>query len=245
MNEHWLILGASSPMARAFARLVAKRSAALTLVGRDREDLSASVNDAQLRGASDARFLQCDVTDALSRKACIAQADIPGKQFNILVAMGQMPDQQWMHADPELTSRMIEATYSGPLAMLEGLAPVFERQRSGRVVIIGSVAGDRGRRKNFLYGSAKAGLAVYAEGLRARLYPSGATVTLIKPGFVDTSMTWGLPGLFLVASPQACAAAMLRAADRGRAEIYHPFFWRFIMLIIRHIPSAMMKRLNF
>jgi short-subunit dehydrogenase len=150
-----------------------------------------------------------------------------------------------MDTEPALASRMIEATYAGPVALLQGLAPQFELQRGGRIVILGSVAGDRGRRKNYLYGSAKAGLATYAEGLRARLLPSGATVTLVKPGFVDTAMTWGLSGLFLVSTPEKCAAAAMNAALKGREEIYHPGFWRLIMFVIRHIPATVMKRLKF
>lgn len=245
MKDHWLILGASSSIARAFAREVAKSGAVLTLAGRDLEDLEASAKDAELRGASPARVLLCDAADPASRGACIADAAIPGTVLNVLVAIGYMPEQEAMDADPALTHLMMEATYSGPVALLQGLAPEFERQRGGRVVVVGSVAGDRGRRKNYLYGSAKAGLATYSEGLRARLFPAGATVTLVKPGFVDTSMTWGLPGLFLVSSPEECATAMMHAAERGRAEIYHPFFWRFIMLAIQHIPAILMKRLTF
>jgi short-subunit dehydrogenase len=245
VNQHWLILGASSSIARAFAREAAKRGAMVTLAGRDLEDLEASARDAELRGAPKARILSCDASDPASRAACITEAAIPGTTLNVFLAIGQMPEQQAMDAEPALVSRMIEATYAGPVALLQGLAPEFERQQGGRVVIVGSVAGDRGRRRNYLYGSAKAGLATFAEGLRARLFPAGATVTLVKPGFVDTSMTWGLAGMFLVSSPEDCAAAMMRAAENGRAEIYHPFFWRFIMLIIRNIPAFIMKRLNF
>jgi short-subunit dehydrogenase len=245
MTEHWLILGASSAMAKAFARLAAERGAAVTLAGRDLDDLAAGAEDARLRGAAQARALACDAADAASRAACIAAAALPETVLNVFVAIGDMPEQEAMDRDPGLTARMIAATYSGPVALLQGLAPLLEAQRAGRVVIVGSVAGDRGRRKNYLYGSAKAGLATFSEGLRARLFASGVTVTLVKPGFVDTAMTWGLPGLFLVASPRDCAAAMLDAAERGRAVIYHPFFWRFIMLIIRHIPPDIMKKLNF
>ena len=245
MNEHWLILGASSPIARAFVREAAMRGAVVTLAGRDLEDLQASANDAMLRGAEKARTLACDATDPASRAACIVGAPIPGTTLNVFLAIGQMPEQEAMDADPALTSRMIEATYSGPVVLLQGLASVLERQKCGRIVIIGSVAGDRGRRKNYLYGSAKSGLATYAEGLRARLFSAGVTVTMVKPGFVDTSMTWGLTGLFLVASPEACAAAIMRAAEKGQAEIYCPFFWRFIMFIIRRIPAVVMKRLKF
>jgi len=245
LTEHWVIFGASSAIARAFAREAAARGAALTLAGRDLDDLRAAAADVRLRGAADSRVLACDASDPGSRAACVAAACLPDTLLNVFLAIGQMPDQEAMDGDPALTARMLEASYAGPVALLQGLAPVFERQRGGRIVVVGSVAGDRGRRKNYLYGSAKAGLAIYAEGLRARLFRAGATVTLVKPGFVDTAMTWGLPGLFLVASPQQAAHAMMRAAQAGRAEIYHPFFWRLIMLIIRHIPATVMKRLNF
>lgn len=245
MSEHWLIVGASSSIARAFAREAARRGARVTLAGRDLDDLRASAQDAQLRGAPESRVLSCDLTDAASRAACVASAALPDSTLNVFLAAAQMPEQSAMQADPELAARMIAATYAGPVALLEGLAPEFERQRGGRIVILGSVSGDRGRRKNYLYGSAKAGLATYAEGLRARLFAAGAGVTLVKPGFVDTAMTWGMPGLFLVSSPEKCAAAAMEAALRGRAEIYHPGFWRLIMLVIRHIPSVLMKRLNF
>jgi short-subunit dehydrogenase len=245
MTDHWLVLGASSSIARAFVRDVAAQCAMVTVAGRDLPDLEATASDARLRGAVAARALYCDAADAASRGALLASAAMPESRLNIFVAIGDMPEQQAMDADPQLVQRMIDATYAGPVALLQGLAGEMERQRSGHVVILGSVAGDRGRRKNYLYGSAKAGLATYAEGLRARLFAAGATVTLVKPGFVDTAMTWGLPGLFLVASPQACAAAALQAAQRGRAELYHPYFWRFIMLLIRHLPATVMKRLNF
>lgn len=245
MTEHWVVLGASSSVARAFVRELASRGATLTLVGRAAPDLDATAADAQLRGAATARVLLCDARDAASRAALLAQAPLAGTLLKVFLAIGSMPDQDAMDTDPALLAAMIESTYSGPVALLQGLAGTLEAQRGGCIVIVGSVAGDRGRRKNYLYGSAKAGLARYAEGLRARLHPAGATVTLVKPGFVDTSMTWGLPGLFLVASPESCARAMLRAADRGVANVYVPFFWRYIMLVIQHIPAQVMKKLKF
>lgn len=192
-----------------------------------------------------ARSVVCDVGDPLARKDLLDLITTDQARLNVLVAVGQMPDQEVINGDPALLARMLDATYTGPMALLQGVAPIFERQAGGRVVVIGSVAGDRGRRKNYLYGSAKAGLATYAEGLRARLFRSGATVTVVKPGFIDTAMTWGLPGLFLVSSPQSCAKAILKAAQKGRPVLYHPGFWRFVMLVIRHIPASVMKRLNF
>lgn len=245
MRDHWLVIGASSAMARAFVRELARDGAFITLVARDVADLDAIANDARIRGAAQVRVVPCDVTSEEDRRRLLDQACLDGTRLNVLVAVGLMPEQHDMDRSPNLLSQMVAATYLGPMAVLQGLAPKFEYQRAGRVLVIGSVAGDRGRRKNYLYGSAKAGLATYAEGLRARLFETGATVTVIKPGFVDTAMTWGLPGLFLVASPQRCARSMLEAAGKGRAVAYVPSFWRLIMLIIRHIPPSVMKRLKF
>ena len=245
MKEHWLVIGATSAIARACIRELAQQGADVTLVGRDLSDLEASASDARLRGAENARVMPCDVGDSHARQVLLGQALIEQTRLNVLVAVGLMPEQDTMDTDPALLARMVESTYTGPMALLQGLATHFERQAGGQVVVIGSVAGDRGRRKNYLYGSAKAGLATYAEGLRARLFPCGATVTVIKPGFIDTAMTWGLPGLFLVSSPENCAKAILKASKKGQAVLYHPGFWRLIMLIIRHIPPTIMKRLNF
>lgn len=244
-QEHWIVIGASSAIARACVRELATRGADITLVGRDLQDLEASAADARLRGAREARARVCDVAQSPSRQQLLAEMLVMDAPLNVLVAAGSMPEQDLMDQDANLLQQMIDATYSGPIALLQGLAPQLERQGGGRVVVIGSVAGDRGRRKNYLYGSAKAGLATYSDGLRARLFASGASVTLVKPGFIDTAMTWGLPGLFLVSSPQACAQAILRAAQQRRAVLYHPGFWFFIMLIIKHIPPSIMKRLAF
>jgi len=132
MREHWLVLGASSSIARAFARQAAARGALLTLAGRDLEDLQASAQDALLRGAPSARVLACDAVDAASRADCIADAGIPGTTLNVFLVISEMPEQADMDTDPALTSRMIEATYGGPVALLQGLAPQFELQRGGR-----------------------------------------------------------------------------------------------------------------
>lgn len=245
MKEHWLVVGASSAIARACVRELAMQGADLTLVGRDLLDLEASAADARIRGAGEVHAVVCDVTDPSARQALLEQVHGQPAHLNVLVAAGSMPEQERMDTDPVLLQQMIDATYTGPIALLQGVALRMEQQAGGKVVVIGSVAGDRGRRKNYLYGSAKAGLATYSEGLRARLFASGGSVTLVKPGFIDTAMTWGLPGLFLVSSPQTCARAILKAAEQRRAVLYHPGFWFFIMLIIRHIPPSIMKRLSF
>ncbi len=244
MNDLWIIIGASSSIARAFAHEAAQAGASILLAGRDVDDLDRTAADIAVRYGVSAGAVYCDVSDAQSR-ADLAAFDTQGERVNVMLAAGSMPEQEDMENDEALLNSMIAATYSGPVTLINALAPKFETQQGGALVVIGSVAGDRGRKKNHIYGSAKAGLATYAEGLRARLFPAGASVTIVKPGFVDTAMTWGLPGLFLVSTPQAAANAIFKAAQSGKPELYHPFFWRWIMLIIRFVPSAIMKRLNF
>ena len=156
-----------------------------------------------------------------------------------------MPPNAAAERDVALAMQTVEATYTGAASVLLHLAPILEAQKGGRVIVVGSVAGERGRAKNYIYGSAKAGLHTFTEGLRARLWRAGVTVTLVKPGYLDTAMTWGQGGHFLVATPEDCAAACLRAAVKGRPVIYFPWFWRWIMLLIRAIPPGMLKKMKF
>jgi decaprenylphospho-beta-D-erythro-pentofuranosid-2-ulose 2-reductase len=244
-GETWVVLGASSAIARAFARLVAARGAAVILAGRDRDDLEALAQDLRVRGAAQADVLFFDAVDSAAHPAFARECRrLAAGRMNVFLAFAVMPEQEAMDRDPALAVHTIAAGFAGAVSVLQCLAPMLEDQHAGRVVALGSVAGDRGRRKNYVYGAAKAGLHAYLQGLRARLFASGVTVTTVKPGFVDTAMTFGRPGLFLVASPEAVAGAALAAAEKGREEIYAPFFWTFIMLVIRAIPERIMKRLS-
>jgi short-subunit dehydrogenase len=242
----WLVLGASSSIARAFARLVAENGAAVLLAGRDQDDLGRTASDLQARYGAAARVLAFDAQDRASIAAVIAQCrdTVPAGKLDVFLAFGAMPEQAAMEADPALAAATIAATYTGAVEILLGLAPLLEAGRAGHVIVLGSVAGDRGRLKNYVYGSAKAGLATFTAGLRNRLFRSGVLVTTVKPGFMDTAMTWGLPGLFLVAQPDSAARACLDAALKGRDVIYHPRFWALIMLIIRLIPERIFKKLS-
>jgi short-subunit dehydrogenase len=244
--ETWLVLGASSAIARAFARVAAADGADVILAGRDRDDLDKSAADIALRSGRRAIVLDFDALDYASHESVIARArEAAGTgTLNLFLAFGMMPAQAEIDVNAKLAFRTIESNYVGAVSILQAAAPVFEAQKRGAVVAISSVAGDRGRVKNYVYGSAKAGLTAYLQGLRARLFRSGVSVTTVKPGFVDTAMTWGLPGLFLVASPDAVARACLKAARRGKEEIYFPFFWWGIMTIIRNIPERIFKRLS-
>ena len=154
-----------------------------------------------------------------------------------------MPAQDAIDADPDLIDGTITDSFTGPARLLTLLAPLIE-ERKGTVVGVGSVAGDRGRIGNYVYGAAKAGFHTYLSGLRNRLTRAGAHVVTVKPGFVDTAMTWGIEGMFLVAPPEAVARDILKAVEKRRDVIYTPFFWRYIMLIIRHVPERIFKKMS-
>ncbi len=140
--------------------------------------------------------------------------------------------------------RIIDSNFTGAASILSHCANHFESMKSGFIIGISSVAGDRGRQSNYVYGAAKGALSLYLQGLRNRLYPGGVRVITIKPGFVDTAMTYGLPGLFLVASPQYMGNRIVAALGKSADVVYLPWFWRYIMLIIKLIPEPIFKRMK-
>ncbi len=240
----WIILGATSAMARAFARKVAGDGAAVLLAGRDLEDLTMLATDCILRGARLAEALAFDARDAGGFAALIARMAAEEGELNAAVFVGSMPPQTEIDADPTLIDGTVTDSFTGPAHFLQMLAPLIEARGGGTVVGVGSVAGDRGRIGNYVYGAAKAGFHTYLSGLRNRLTRAGGHVVTVKPGFVDTAMTWGLPGMFLVAAPEAVADDIMKAVKKRRNVIYTPFFWRYIMLIIRHIPEPIFKKMK-
>ena len=244
MNSTWIILGATSSMARAFARAVAAEGAAVLLAGRDSEELAALAADCRLRGARAAEAMAFDAREPATFGAIVERMEAEEGEVNAAVFVGSMPEQAAIDRAPALIDGVIADSFTGPARFLQMLAPLMEARGGGTVVGVGSVAGDRGRLGNYVYGAAKAGFATYLSGLRNRLTRAGGHVVTVKPGFVDTAMTWGLPGLFLVASPEAVAADLLRAVRKKRNVIYTPFFWRWIMLIIRHIPEPIFKKMK-
>ena len=220
----------------------------MLLCGRDLDDLERTAADIRARTERDAQALYFGATDTASHRSFVAQCQetIREKQapLNVFVAFGLMPPQDEIEGNPELARRVVEVTYLGVVSVLTAFAPVLAEQGAGAVIVLGSVAGDRGRYSNYVYGSAKAGVHSFLEGLRARLWRRGVRVVTVKPGFTDTAMTWGLPGMFLVASPEHCARVCLDALRRGSDAVYTPWFWRYIMLMFRLMPSWFMKRLR-
>ena len=242
-EETWLILGASSAIARAFARAAAARGANVILAGRDLADLARTAADIEISLGRSATVRNFDALDMAGHAALAADlATLPGT-LNIALMFGTMPEQADMDANPDLALSCITSSFTGAVSVLHRLAPLLEARGRGTIIGFGSVAGDRGRLKNYVYGSAKAGLHTYLAGLRNRLGRSGVHVMTVKPGFVDTAMTFGLPGLFLVASPEFVARACLDAAAKRRDVIYVPWFWWGIMMIIKHVPERVFKRL--
>lgn len=244
MTTTWIILGATSSMARAFARKAATEGAAVLLAGRDMPELALLAQDCRLRGARLAEPLAFDARAPDQFPALIARMKTEEGTLNAAVFVGSMPPQSEIDADPSLIDGTVCDSFTGPVRFLHLLAPELEARGGGTVVGVGSVAGDRGRLGNYVYGAAKAGFHTYLSGLRNRLTRAGGHVVTVKPGFVDTSMTWGLPGLFLVASPEAVAEDIWKAVRKRRNVIYTPFFWRFIMLIILHVPEFIFKKMK-
>jgi short-subunit dehydrogenase len=244
MSQTWIILGATSSMARALARSLAMRGDGLILAGRDMDDMQRTATDCAARGARLAEVARFDARKPDSFAAIIERVQTEEGMINAAVFVGSMPEQSAIDADPALLDGTVCDSFTGPARFLQMLAPVIEARGGGTVVGIGSVAGDRGRIGNYVYGAAKAGFHTYLAGLRNRLGRAGGHVVTVKPGFVDTAMTWGLEGMFLVAPPEKVADDILKAVQKRRNVIYTPFFWRYIMLIIRMVPEFIFKKLS-
>ncbi len=244
MSETWIILGATSAMARAFARSLAADGHRLVLCGRDTQEMARDAADLALRGAPAARALGWDARDPATDAGVVTAAEAAEGTVNVAVFAGAMPPQAAVEADPALLDGVVTDNFTAPARVLLALAPVMAARGSGAVAGVGSVAGDRGRLKNHAYGAAKAGFQTFLSGHRNRMGRHGVHVLTVKPGFVDTAMTWGLEGMFLVASPAQVAADIRRGLRKRRNVIYTPVFWLPIMTIIRTVPERIFKKLQ-
>ncbi|MTJ03259.1 MAG: SDR family NAD(P)-dependent oxidoreductase [Sediminimonas qiaohouensis] len=244
MQHTWVILGATSAMARAFARALSEQGHALILAGRDMDDLKTLAADCTLRGASDARALRFDAREAKHDAPILDALEQAEGTLNAAVFIGSMPEQARIDDNPLLLQGVMQDNFTGPARFLHAFAPMIEARGGGTIVGVGSVAGDRGRIGNYAYGASKSAFHTYLAGLRNRLGRAGGHVITVKPGFVDSAMTWGIKGMFLVAAPGIVARDILRAVNKRRNVIYTPGFWRLIMLIIRTIPEPIFKKLS-
>jgi len=245
MPEPVLILGATSAIARHVAASFAARGRPVFLAGRNAAEAERLAADLRIRHHVEAVAGHFEAEDYEGHREFLRgvvrrMGDLDG----VVVAFGYLGEQAAAERDLEETFRVIDRNFTGAVSILNHCAEFFETRRGGFVVAISSVAGDVGRRSNYLYGAAKGGLNVYLQGLRARLFPAGVRVLTVKPGFVDTPMTFGRPKLFLVASPAEVGEKIVRAAERGGEVVYVPWFWRFIMLGVKLIPEGFRKRLK-
>ena len=239
-----LLFGATSAIAHATARRYARRGARLVLAARDADKLGANAADLRTLGASDVVEVAFDAL-AFGRHAAVVDEawDAFGGLDVALLAWGTLPDQDVVGDDAAAAVRAFEVNATSYVSVLTELAGRFEAQGRGTLCVISSVAGDRGRPSNYVYGAAKGAVSLFTGGLRARLGPAVSVVT-VKPGFVDTPMTADVPKNPLFASPERVAEQIERAIGKGSDVVYAPGFWRPVMAGIRAVPERLFKRLE-
>jgi short-subunit dehydrogenase len=241
-----LIIGATSAIAEATARRFAARGDALFLVGRNAEHLQIIAADLGVRGAVRSAVATLDITDFSAHQAIIdrAERELGGIDV-VLIAHGTLSDQNQCQTSVEALRREFDTNALSTMALLTTLANTFESRRRGTLAVISSVAGDRGRQSNYVYGAAKAALTAFLSGLRQRLAKANVDVLTIKPGFVDTPMTAAIANKgALWASADRIAAGIVQAIDKRRSVVYLPWFWAPIMFVIKHIPEPIFKKLK-
>lgn len=242
--KYLLIIGAKSDMAQALARKFAENGYNLYLSGRgDLEELNKLASDLKIRYNIDTKVLTLDLEDIPKHKDIYEK--LPEKPVGVICAAGYLGKQEKAQSDYKEMMKIITSNYSGCMSVLNVIANDFETNKSGFIIGISSVAGERGRKSNYIYGSAKAGFTAYLSGLRNRLNASGVQVLTVKPGFVDTKMTEGLelPPL-LTAKPNDVADKVFKAWQKKKDVVYVKSIWRWIMWVIRIIPERIFKRLN-
>lgn len=242
-----LILGATSAMARATAREFAAAGHALILAGHDEVELGHLAADLRVRHGVRCETVPFDAAAFEGHARFLDQCEevLGTLPTGLVLYFGFMADQQEAQRDFPLVRQMVDVNFTGAMSICEAFAARCEARKGGFLGIVSSAAGDRGKQSNYLYGACKAGLTAYAAGLRNRLHKSGVTVTTLIPGFIDTKMTYGmpLPGP-LVASPEKAGRIVYRAVTRGKDIAYVPGIWRWIMLIIKHVPEWQFKKMG-
>lgn len=242
-----LLIGATSAIATATARLYAQKyHANFYLVGRDQQRLQDLADDLKVRGATAVTVKATDLADDSAYSQWLDEAFSTFKAIDLsLIAHGILGNQQDCEKDVKLMKQMMQINAISPLALLTELANRYEKQGRGTIAFISSVAGDRGRSSNYVYGSSKAVVTTFLQGLRVRMAKLGVQVLTIKPGFVDTPMTaeFDKSGP-LWAKPEDIAEGIEKAIVKGKHEVYLPFFWRYIMGIIIHIPHFVFNKLS-
>jgi len=241
-----LILGANAGIGRALAVEFALHQYDLILAGRDLEELQSLAADLALRHNVSTRAERVDVLDFDALESALAACAVPARDSleGVVLCTGYLGDPEASKKDLGEARRILDTNFTGSVLALNVLANHFESKRTGFICALSSVAGDRGRQSNYLYGSAKGGLTTFLQGLRNRLYHSGVHVITVKPGFVDTRMVFGKAKLPLVATPERVARDIYRAVIKRKNVVYVPWFWQWIMFMVGSIPEGLFKKLK-
>jgi len=241
--EYILIVGAKSDIAQAIAKKYANNGYNLYLAARQAHELQAFATDLSIRTDKQIQCIELDILNYVTHKHFYATLSI--KPIGVIIAVGYLGEQQHAQNDFVITKKITDTNYTGIVSLLNIIANDFETRNSGFIIAISSVAGDRGRKRNYIYGAAKAALNTYLSGLRNRLYIANVNVLTVKPGFVYTKMTakLNLPAK-LTAYPQDVANDIYIAQQKNQDVLYTKWIWKYIMLIIRYIPEWIFKRLN-
>jgi decaprenylphospho-beta-D-erythro-pentofuranosid-2-ulose 2-reductase len=243
-----LILGGTGGIGRAVAQQLATRGDQLFLLGRDEAELAKSAADLQARHPQQyaAGHARCDLEAPQGFAAALDAADAALGGFEtVIVTAALFASQEALEADIELTRRLVTVNYANTVVFCEHARKRLLARGGGRLVVFSSVAGDRGRKPVILYGSSKAGLTRYLEGLDHKFHSAGLAVTCVKPGFVKTGMTEGLKPPPFAGEPEGVARDVVRALDKRRPMLYTPGMWALVMLIIRWLPRFVMRKINF
>jgi len=238
-----LILGATSDMAQAIARKFAAEEWGLILAALEPDLLEPIAGDLRVRSRGPVTALAFDATDFASHRAFYES--LSEKPDVVICVFGYMGDQMAARTDFDEVHRTIDINLTGAISILNVVAADFEKRGQGAIAGISSVAGDRGRQSNYIYGCAKAGFTAYLSGLRNRLAKKGVHVMTVKPGFCRTKMTENmeLPAS-LTAEPDQVADAVFKGLEKKKNVVYTLWMWRYIMLIIRHIPEPIFKKMG-
>jgi decaprenylphospho-beta-D-erythro-pentofuranosid-2-ulose 2-reductase len=240
-----LVLGATSSIAIATMRQLAGPNTRFMLVARNRDRLTAVAQDLHTRGALEVDTWVMDLDDTAAHGEMLTSAAERLQGIDLaLIAHGALGDQQAAEADFEAAAAVLHTNFISAVSLLTWLGNYCQAQRGGTLAVISSVAGDRGRKSNYVYGASKAALNVFLEGLRNRIDRDGVQVLTIKPGFVATPMTAHVAKNALFASPQQVARGICKAIEQRRDVAYVPWFWALIMLLVRSIPSRFFKKMN-
>lgn len=240
-----LVLGATSGIAEATCRIWAQQGAHLFLVGRNAEKIATVAADLKTRGAGYIDTAIADLDDTDGHPALLAHAvnSLTGMDIAYL-AHGVLGDQTAAEGNFEVAAHIIHTNFVSAVSLLTWLANFCVQRHSGTLAVLSSVAGDRGRKSNYLYGASKAGLSAFLGGLRNRIDREGVTVLTIKPGPVKTGMTATMKGSEKFADVDKVAATIVKTIDAGKDTLYVPFQWQPIMFVIRNIPERIFKKLN-